>query len=248
MTSRISARGVRWLLAAVLALGLVAVPAYVVQADTQITSSNQSEDSEVKTGDVESNNSSSGFVGHQGGGGSTGVGAEDISASSGTNIQEGDNDFEADQTANSRSGSAVGGQVIGAVSEGDLIIDATNLTASSDAQSGDADAENSSAAFVGLAAGSSTAVGAADISLASGAANVQEGDNSGDVDQTQNATSGDALTGQIVAGITSAGGSADIVTANTTEDSSSTSGDADEQGSSALFVGLDVSTGTTTVG
>jgi hypothetical protein len=128
-----------------------------------------------------------------------------------------------------------------------LTIDATNLTASSNAQSGDADAVNSSAAFVGLAFGSSTSIGTADLTLASGALNAQEGDNSGDVDQVQNASSGDAITGQIVAGVTSAGGTADIAQANTSTDSSSTSGDSSEHGSSALFVGLDVSTETTIV-
>jgi hypothetical protein len=230
-----------------LALALMAVPAYIARADTSITSSNQSKDSETKTGDASSSNSSAGFVGQKSGGGSTDVNSSDVNAATGSNVQEGDNDFQARQRSNATSGAAVGGQIVAGVSEGDLTIDATNLTASSNAQSGDADAVNSSAAFVGLAFGSSTSIGTADLTLASGALNAQEGDNSGDVDQVQNASSGDAITGQIVAGVTSAGGTADIAQANTSTDSSSTSGDSSEHGSSALFVGLDVSTETTIV-
>lgn len=232
----------RWAFAAALSLGLVAAPAYVVHADTKITSSNESSDSQTKTGDATSSNKSAGEVGHQSGGGNTDINSSDVNAATGSNVQEGDNDFNADQNSTAKSGTALGGQFVAGVSSGHLTIDATNLTSAVDAESGDATAENSSAAFVGLIFGSNTGISTADLSLASGAVNVQEGDNSGNVDQTQNATSGDAITGQIVAGTTS--GSADIAQANTTSDSSSTSGDSSEHGSSALFVGLNFSTET----
>ena len=221
-------------LAAIFAAALAWAPAQLAAADTSITASNESEDSEVESGDVEATNSSSGFAGHQGGG-SNQVGAQDIESDQATNVQEGDNDVDGEQNATARSGDGVGGQVLGGVSSGELSVDATNRTSDVDVETGDATAENSFAAFVGLHAGSDTVVDAADI-FSGSAANVQEGDNEADVSQDSLAETGDAVGGQVFGAVSS--GASDVVLANTSEDSDATSGDADQNSTSTTFSGL----------
>ena len=202
-------------------------------AETSITTANTSDDADTDSGDATSSNSAATQVGHNGGG-ETDVTAEDIDNEDATNVQEGDNSADADQSANSESGAAVTGQVVGGVADGDLTIDATNSTTDSSAESGDADSTNSFAAFVGLDASSSTAI-AADVTNA-GATNVQEGDNSIDANQSSNATTGDGVAGQVLGGV--ATGTVDLVSANTSEDSDATSGDSDETSESSTFTGL----------
>jgi hypothetical protein len=217
-----------------LALVLSAAPAALALADTEVTSSNESEDVEAKTGDATATNSGSGHVGHQGPGEST-VTSSDIDSTDATNVQEGDNDLEANQTANARTGSGITGQVVAAQADGLLEIDATNLTLDSMVTTGDATSENDFAAFVGLNAASQTTIAAADVASES-ATNVQEGDNAGDVGQIANADTGDAISGQIVVG--SSTGSSVITVANTSEDADATSGDSDQGSDSELFTGL----------
>src|SRR5687768_17671202 len=54
------------------------------------------------------------------------VARADIDNASATNVQEGDNDTETNQSGSSASGDAVAGSVVGVVSSGDASVDATN--------------------------------------------------------------------------------------------------------------------------
>lgn len=232
------------LLAALLAL----LPASAALADTQITTANTSEDSEIESGDASATNSGTAFVGENGGGstqvdasddqtgGTRSARGSDIVNNNATNVHEGDNELEAEQDANAASGDTVGGQVIGAVVEGTLVADATNLSSDVDAESGDADADNDFGAFVGLSGASNTAIAADDDILNNNARNVHAGDNSADLSQDADAVSGDAIGGQVFGGVTT--GATDVVLANTSEDADTTSGDADEDNDSTLFTGL----------
>jgi hypothetical protein len=219
----------------------------VAQADTRVTTANSSEDSEVSSGDASAHNDGTAQVGHSGGSstqdGSSSADSKDASGADivnnqATNVQEGDNELEAEQDANASSGDTVGGQVIGAVVEGNLTADATNLSRDVDLESGDADSDNGFAAFVGLTGGSSTALGADDI-LNNQADNVQVGDNSSEILQNTDASTGDAVGGQVFGGVVS--GTTDAVLANTSEDTDADSGDADESSDVAQFTGLQAS-------
>jgi hypothetical protein len=233
----------------ILLAGAVALLPAVAFADTEITTANSSEDSEVSSGDASSHNSGTAQVGHSGGS-STQDGAStvdesddaqgaDIVNNQADNVQEGDNELEAEQNATASSGDTVGGQVIGAVVEGNLTADATNLSSDVDLSSGDADSDNNFAAFVGLTSGSSTNLGAADDILNNTANNVQAGDNSSDILQNTDASSGDAVGGQIFGGTVT--GTVDAVLANTSEDTDADSGDADESSDIGQFTGLQAS-------
>lgn len=238
----------RRLLGTLLAAAIALVPA-VAHADTKITSSNSTDGTTTESGDASASNSGTAQVGHAGGGSvqdgsssadaSEDVSGADIDNAQATNVQEGDNELDASQDATAVSGDTVGGQVIGAVNaEGLLSIDATNLSRDVDLESGDATADDDFAAFVGLAAGSATALGSDDISNLS-ANNVQIGDNSSSILQNTDAASGDAVGGQIVGG--RSGGPSDIVAANTSEDTDASSGDADESSDIGQFTGLQAS-------
>jgi hypothetical protein len=221
-----------------LALVLSAAPASLALADTEITSSNESDDVEAKSGEATATNSGSAQVGHQGGGETT-ITSADIDSTEATNVQEGDNDLDANQTATSSSGAAVGGQVIGAQADGLLEIDATNLSNDARVTSGDATSSNGFAAFVGLDAASQTTIAAADIINAS-ATNVQEGENGSGIDQFSDASTGDGVSGQVI-GATSTGSSV-VTLANSSEDAEADSGDSFNGNLSELFTGL-LSTG-----
>jgi hypothetical protein len=203
-----------------------------------IVAANTSEDVDLDTGDAEADNDAAAFVGLNASG--TVTSAADIDNASATNVQEGDNDFSADQSAEAASGDAVGGQVLGVVSAGDASVDATNHSEDVDAETGEAFAENEVAAFVGLTAGSDTAVTTSDI-FNDAAANVQEGDNSAESVQAAEAASGDSVGGQVAGVVTSAGGSADLVLANTSEDSDAETGDSDFENFDTSFTGLNAS-------
>jgi hypothetical protein len=232
----------RTLLGILLAGALALLPA-VAYADTEITTANSSEDTDVSSGDSSSHNSGTAQVGHTGGdsvhdGSSSASDAEgaDIVNNQADNVQEGDNELEAEQNATSSSGDTVGGQVIGGVVSGNLTVDAANSSEDVDLESGDADSDNNFAAFVGLTSGSSTALGADDDILNNIADNVQAGDNSSDILQNTDATTGDAVGGQVFGG--SVTGTVDAVLANTSEDADADSGDADESNDVGQFTGL----------
>jgi hypothetical protein len=203
-----------------------------------VVAANTSEDVDIETGDADANNDAAAFVGLNATG-TAGLAADILNASA-TNVQEGDNELSAEQDASSASGDGVGGSVIGVVSAGDASVDATNHSEDVEVETGDADSTNDFAAFVGLTNGSTTALNAADI-LNGNAANVQEGDNAKDLSQSADATSGDAVAGQVAGVVTSAGGSADLVLANTSEDSDAESGDGEFDNSDESFTGLNAS-------
>jgi hypothetical protein len=216
----------------------LALPVTRAIADTDVTAANNSGDSDVQSGDAHASNSDAAQVGPQGGGSSQ-VGSSDINSNQSTNVQEGDNSFDADQTAMSQSGDTVGGQVIGAVvPNGSLDVDAANANEGVDLESGDATSDNDVAAFVGLSNASETSVGASDINSGN-ATNVQEGDNSSDATQVADAVTGDAVGGQVFGAVT--GGVTDVVLANTSKDTDASTGDSDETNDSDLLTGLSAS-------
>ena len=170
--------------------------------------------------------------------------AEDIANASATNVHVGDNENETEQSGSSNSGDAVAGQVAGVVSSGDASVDATNRSEDVEVETGDAEGTNDAAAFVGLTAGTTTALSAADDNILNGnAANVFVGDNEYELAQDATATTGDGVGGQVIGVVTSAGGSADVVAANTSEDVEIETGDAEANNDAASFVGLNA-TGT----
>jgi hypothetical protein len=163
----------------------------------------------------------------------------DVSSGTAANVQDGDNESSSDQAGSGSSGDAVAGQVAGVVSSGDASVDATNRSENVDAKTGDADGTNDAATFTGLnVSGSETIVSASDLDLATGATNVQEGDNQTDIAQTADATSGDGVGGQVIGVVTTAGGSADVVQANTSKDVDVDTGDAEFENCTAAFDGL----------
>lgn len=168
------------------------------------------------------------------------VAQADIDNASATNVQEGDNETETEQSGSAQSGDAVGGQVAGVVSSGDASVDATNSSSDVDIETGDTQGNNNSASFTGLTAGSATGVTAADI-LNGAAANVQEGDNETSISQTAEAVSGDGVGGSVIGVVTSAGGSADVVASNSSDDVDIETGDAEAFNDAAAFVGLNAS-------
>jgi len=209
-----------------------------------VVAANTSTDVDISTGDARAFNDAAAFVGLNS---STDTSvanpfaADILNASTATNVQEGDNKLNADQTATSATGDGVGGQVLGVVSAGAASVDATNKSEKVDIQTGDARSANDFAAFVGLNSASDTDVGAADVLNGGAAANVQEGNNKKDLSQDATANSGDSVAGQVAGVVTSAGGSADLVLANTSTDSDTDTGDGRFVNSDTSFTGLNVS-------
>ena len=136
-------------------------------------------------------------------------------------IEVGDAEASADQSGTAASGDAVGGQVVGVVSAGDASVDATNLSRDVDIETGDADASNN-AYVVAIQASYAYAYAGA-----LGDADVEIGDASAAAAQSANAVSGDGVAGQVAGVVTSAGGSADLVLANTSEEVDVETGDAE---------------------
>jgi hypothetical protein len=215
-------------------IGVVTSPG----GSADVVAANTSSGVGIETGDADAANDAASFVGLNATG-TAGLAADIVNASA-TNVQEGDNELGAEQDATAASGDGVGGSVIGVVSAGDASVDATNHSEDVDVETGDATSTNDFAAFVGLTNGSTTVVDAADI-LNGAAANVHEGDNAKGVAQSADATSGDAVAGQVAGVVTSAGGSADLVLANTSEDAAAASGDGDFANSDESFTGLNAS-------
>jgi hypothetical protein len=208
-----------------------------------VVAANTSTGIDIDTGDADASNDAASFVGLNNSGTETVTAAgSDIANASATNVQIGDNDLGADQSATATSGDGVGGQVLGIVSAGDASVDATNHSEDVDLTTGDGDASNEFAAFVGLNAASDTDVTTLGTDILNGTAtNVQDGDNSKDVSQDATAGSGDAVGGQVAGVVTSAGGSADLVLANTSTGIDGDSGDSDFDNFDEEFVGLNAS-------
>jgi len=204
--------------------------------DAAISASNTSDDVDVTSGDAEADNDFASFVGLAATDGDISIGS--IIDSDGTNVQEGNNGVSLNQSSDADSGDAVSGQVLGVVAAGTVVVDATNRSTDADAASGDADASNDAAGFVGLAAGGDIDI--ADI-IGSPGTNVHEGDNTFSASQSANANSGDAITGQTLAGVTAgiiAGGTADVIVDNESTDSDARTGDSVEANGASFFGGL----------
>ena len=161
-----------------------------------------------------------------------------------TNAEEGDNSGSTNQEVGGSSGDAVAGQVGGYVSSGDTVVDATNASRDVDVETGDAEAEATAAGFAGQNVSTTTAIQAADAENIGTASNVQSGGNSWSVSQTLDATTGDGVAGQVIGVVTSAGGTADVVASNTSEDVDIETGDAESDASAAGFAGLNDSSAT----
>jgi hypothetical protein len=209
-----------------------------------IVAANTSTNVDISTGDARAFNDAAAFVGLNSSSDTSVANPADVlNTASATNVQEGDNRLNANQSATSGSGDGVGGQVLGIVSAGNASVDATNKSDTVDVETGDSRAGNDFASFVGLEDSTSTAVGAADVLNAAPASNVQEGDNSKHLGQTATANTGDAVAGEVAGVVTSAGGSADLVLANTSSNSDTQSGDGRFFNTDSSFTGLDVSPG-----
>jgi hypothetical protein len=208
-----------------------------------VVAANTSEDVDIETGDGNAANDLESFVGQQVG--DTLVGdavVADVIALTAVNAQDGDNDLGADQSATGSSGDGVGGQVLGIVSAGDASVDATNHSEDVDLETGDGDASNDFAAFVGQNVGDATIGGGAaavDVDVLT-SVNAQDGDNEKELSQDAVASTGDAVGGQVAGVVTSAGGSADLVLANTSEDVDGDTGDSDFNNTDEEFVGQNV--------
>jgi len=208
-----------------------------------VVAANTSTNVDISTGDARAFNNAAAFVGLNSSSVTAVVNpfaADVLNAATATNVQEGDNKLSADQSATSNTGDGVGGQVLGIVSAGAASVDATNKSDSVDISTGDARSANDFAAFVGLNASTDTLV-AADVLNAGAASNVQEGSNKKDLTQDATSTSGDGVAGQVAGVVTSAGGSADLVLANTSTNSSSDTGDGRFVNQDNSFTGLNVS-------
>lgn len=159
---------------AVAGLGAVAPSA---QADTNVTVSNSCDDCESESGNAASQNNAAAFVGQNN--------------ASGTNIQQGDNEADVEQSANASSGDAVSGQGVGVVGggSGDTNVNASNTCDDCKSSTGNVFAQNNAIMFVGLNTASGT--------------NIQDGDNEADLEQSSYVNSGDGVSGQIVGVVTS---------------------------------------------
>jgi hypothetical protein len=218
-----------------------------------VVAANRTTDTDIETGDAKSTNDLAAFVGLQESPSPTAITSE-LSGTCGggcENVQQGDNRLSANQTATSHTGDGVGGQVLGVVSAGRASLDATNHTTDSSVETGSADATNHAAEFVGLNDSPTTTVGGGPLaSDASGvnAENLQEGDNHKTLSQTADATSGDAVAGQVAGVVTSAGGTASVVLDNTSTDIDAQSGKGHFDNTDAGFVGLNEGFGPIAIG
>jgi len=213
---------------------------------SSIVAANTSTNVDISTGDARAFNDAAAFVGLNSSSDTSVANpfaADVLNTATATNVQEGDNKLNADQTATSATGDGVGGQVLGVVSAGAASVDATNKSDKVDISTGDARSSNDFAAFVGLNFATDTDVASADLLNGGPAANVQEGNNKKSLSQDATATSGDSVAGQVAGVVTSAGGSADLVLANTSTNSDADTGDGRENNSSSSFTGLSVSPG-----
>ncbi len=169
-----------------------------------VVAANTSEDVDIESGDAFADN----FL-------DVGVAQFNVEGT-GDNEADGDISGEFAQQATTASGDGVGGQVIGVVSAGDASIDATNDSSDVDIETGESESFN----YIDSIVGQDTAVGAGDNELEDGA------EISGEFDQGAESTSGDGVGGQVIGLVTSAGGSADVVAANTSDDVDVETGDA----------------------
>jgi predicted RNA-binding protein with RPS1 domain len=206
-----------------------------------VVAANTTRDTDVTTGDARSDNDLAAFVGLNDTNGGD-VNISDVASATADNLQDGNNRLTGRQSANATSGDGVGGQVLGVVSAGAASLDASNTTDNSDVTTGDSHANNDAGSFVGLNDTNGGDVGISDVASAS-AVNLQDGDNSKTLTQNASAASGDGVAGQVSGVVTSAGGSASVVVANTSTNIDSTSGDSRFNNSDNGFVGQNFTDG-----
>lgn len=129
----------------------------VSAGNTTVNATNRSQDVDVRSGDATSTNSLSVFVGLAT---ANGITIDDIDGTIAVNLQEGDNTLSVNQVAESSTGDAVGGQVIGVVTAAGGSADITmhNETVDADVLTGDAFSTNEGSSFVGLATGTAVDV------------------------------------------------------------------------------------------
>jgi hypothetical protein len=218
-----------------------------------IVAANTTSDSSADTGDADASNDLGSFTGlvlTREGPFIADITNSGCDENQGCNLQDGNNRTTASQSATAATGDGVAGQVLGVVSAGAASLDATNHTSDSDVTTGNSDASNDAALFVGL----TVSRGGPDIGLVgiddvsdSGCfdnrlgCNVQDGNNTKTLSQNANATSGDGVAGQVSGVVTSAGGSASVVLANTSTDISADSGESNFSNDAADFVGQNLS-------
>ncbi len=200
-------------------------------AETSITSSNGGDNVNTKSGDATATNNSTAQVGQSSDGETK---TQDATAGEAANVQDGSNDADTSQQATTHSGAAISGQVIGGVSDDDLLINATNSVEDSTAETGESDGSNNADVLVGLVFGDDAN---SQDATAGEAINVQDGDNDGSLSQDVDSTSGDAVGGQYV-GARTYNGRADLVLSNSSEDVDTTSGTSDEDNIGVLETGL----------
>jgi hypothetical protein len=119
--------------------------------------------------------------------------------------------------------------VLGIVSAGDASVDATNESTDVDVETGLASSDNFIDSFVGQSVDDG---GTGD--------NFSDGEIESSLIQASTAGSGDAVAGQVAGIVTSAGGTADLVLANTSEDADPESGDAFMFNEDVEFVGQEL--------
>jgi hypothetical protein len=241
------------------------VAGQVIDASTSggsntIVASNTSRRVDVATGDADAHNSATASAGLAINGVTStaqalgcfdacgGIGIATATAVA-SNTQTGDNVARVSQAAHASTGDGVAGQDIGAVTRGGAThVDATNRTEDSNVMTGDGDASNSSHTSAGLSvvSVSATATGVGCLGLcipvpafataSTTATNNQTGNNSRSASQAANASSGDAVGGQVVA--VSSTGPVTVRLSNTSTNTNTESGLADEDNSDNAFVGL----------
>ncbi len=156
-----------------------------------------------------------------------------VTGSTATNSQAGDNRATTNQGGSGKSGNAVGGQVSGVVASGRASVDGKNTSSNSSIQSGDVGVTNSSSSFTGLNA-TTGATGSA--------SNTQVGNNNFRITQAADGTtSGDGVAGQIIGVVTEAGGSANVVASDVSDNNDVQTGESTSDNSSIAFVGLNAS-------
>lgn len=209
-----------------------------------VVADNASKDIEIETGLAEAFNDSAAFVGLNVATDTDVTTEDDVDADEATNQQDGDNALSGSQDVSANTGDGVGGQVLGIVSAGDASVDAKNRSEDVEITTGDASAANQSAAFIGLNFTEDDIEVETEDAEADEVTNQQAGDNEGTVAQTADASSGDAVAGQVAGVVTSAGGSADLVLDNASKDVELESGFSEFDNLDQLFVGLNVSSET----
>ena len=217
------------------------VTGVVSSGKTSVDARNSSTDSSVQSGDARGSNSAGTFTGLNFNDGNATFAPSDITDSSGTNLQNGDNRSTYTQSSNAATGDGVAGEVIGVVTAGggSASVVAANTTKNSDVSTGNADSSNDFAAFVGLNDNDGN-LNVSDITGSNGT-NLQDGSNRLTGRQASTATSGDGVGGQVL-GVVSAGATS-LDASNTTDDSSVDTGDTHATNDSGFFTGLNFNNG-----